>query len=133
MKVSLIEFPYADSTWDACKGNRLHKAQGVALLLEDGNKKVVVTERPAGVQAFELLDKDDAGVFRYNPMDSAAILPETEYSVIGEFKSFPEKPAQILMDSVEYSKQLHSARSLALQTVNSSRQIFLKTESFIVR
>ena len=121
MKAVLIQFPYTDGSYDECRGYRSSVKIGVALLVEDGVKKVVATERPwSEVQFFQLMGKNSTGRFSYYPLDSAAILPETDYSVIKEVK-FPEEVLRTMLDAVDMARQIAEAKKAALEIVLPAR------------
>lgn len=121
MKASLIRFAYKYSNWDPCKGYEIRKGTGVALLVENGSKKVVVIERSSGgIGFFRLLDEnDELGRFVYDPPDPFAILPKTDYQII-EDVTLPDDVLATILEGVELQKRISEANKSVLGIIRQS-------------
>ena len=100
MNCSVISFGVTVGDIDACRGDRTWKEPRQALLLETGEKKVLITSRHGRIRVY-LMALNDAGEYRYQPYYADAEgKPKREYSTMRTFV-LPDEMGQRIVAMAE--------------------------------
>lgn len=122
MEAKVIEYTYEDSEWDACRGTRRWKCKQKAILVETGDKKILIVPYDTRPYFFEVSAEDARGNMNFGWKDSSDMpLPSNGYAVLRKL-NLATSTFKNLMNVIEWKKNIMTMRDALEEIFKNLRE-----------